>query len=84
MGMSRLKNAMSKDKLAENGTAKDEHTIHFDSPEKAPQAKTDLPRRSKSLRHKKGKRSASIGKMLDTGDGKEKAKKMPDRECIVM
>jgi hypothetical protein len=85
MSMSRLKNAMSKDKLAENGS-KEEH-IHFDSTPEKPQAeKTDIPKRNKSLKHKKGKRSSSIGlgKMLDKGEGGEKSKKMPDRECIVM
>jgi hypothetical protein len=86
LSMNRLKSAMSKDKLAEHGT-KEEQTILFESSmEKPHPTKMDLPRRTKSLRHKKdkGKRSSSIGKILDRENGTEKSKKAPDRECIIM
>jgi hypothetical protein len=96
ISMNFMRTMISKDKLQETtGSKEDVHshaTAHFDksvekTAEKQPESKTtEIPRRSKSLRHRKGKRSSSIGKLLDTGgsEGGEKTKKMPDRECVVM
>ena len=96
--MSFIRNMMSKDKLHE-ASASEEHSGHGtphvsmsgdlhaeEHHEQTLEHKSDLPRRSKSLRHKKGKRSSSIGRMLEinSGHGEGKSKKVPDRECVVM
>lgn len=99
ISMNFIRTMISKDKLHEMNASKDEphtqaSTTHFDKilekpREKESESKTDIPRRNKSLRHKKdkGKRSSSIGRMLDMnneGTHAGKSKKTPDRECIVM
>jgi len=96
ISMSFIRTMISKDKLQEGPVGSEEHAAHhtaahFDKStekhaEKTGESKVDIPRRSKSLRHKKGKRSSSIGRMLEVnhGDGEGKSKKVPDRECVVM
>ncbi|KIW09186.1 hypothetical protein, variant [Verruconis gallopava] len=91
MNLSKLRAAVSKDKLAEQIGLKDEHganTFNFGSNTEKHKdkdvTKADGPRRSKSLKQKKGKRSSSLGRMLEGGERNEQNKKVPDRECLVM
>ena len=92
MSMSFIRTMISKDKLHEQNASKEDQHAHVNaekiaSPEKQADLKaasTEIPRRNKSLRVKKGKRSSSIGKLLETGGEVGEKSKKPDRECIVM
>jgi hypothetical protein len=85
MSMSKLKNAMSKDKLGNLATENVAHDGLIVPSENNPEKhKTGSVRRSKSLRQsKKRNRSSSVGRKLeDITNGK--SKKVPDRECVIM